>query len=110
MKARYDVTRNMEDLPMAKSKTSTKSAPKATETKAPETVTLANIAKATGKNPKAVRARFRKLYNQDGTPRDPKRTDLPRPLKDAGSRWTFAASDRPALEALVGTVSDGNEE
>lgn len=82
---------------MAKNtKTAAKDA-KATEAKAPETVALANIARGEGKNPKAVRARFRKMYAADDT------SHLPQPVK-GGSRWTFAAKDREALVALVNAV------
>ena len=68
----------------------------------PSTISLANVARDDcGKSPKAVRGRFRKLYNADGTPKDPN-AGLPLPVK-GGSRWTFAAKDRDALIKLIGT-------
>jgi len=92
---------------MSKTTKTKTDASKATETQAPATVSLADLSRARGKNPKAVRSRFRKLYNQDGTPRNPEKyPDLPRPVK-GGSRWTFAASDTDKLNTMIGEVDDG---
>lgn len=70
--------------------------------KVPQTVTLANIARDEGANPKTVRTRFRKLYAADDT------SNLPQPVQ-GGSRWTFASKDREALIALVNAVNSSGE-
>jgi hypothetical protein len=79
---------------------------KTTETKtAPATFQLATLARDNGKNPKAVRGRFRKLYAGE------KAHELPQTVK-GGSRWTFAETDREAVTALMNSVgsseSDGS--
>jgi hypothetical protein len=64
-----------------------------------KTFSLAQMARDNGKNEKAVRARFRKLYRCENP--DPK---LPKTAKD-GSVWTFNETDREAVLALVLNVS-----
>jgi len=61
--------------------------------KAIDGVSLADLAREAEKNPKVVRARFRRLYQnpEDG---------MPMPLDE--SRWVFAEKDRDAVAQLVG--------
>lgn len=87
---------------MAKKSNTAKATETKTEVKAPETVKLADIARAEGANPKAVRARFRKMYAADDT------SHLPQSVK-GGSRWTFASKDREALAKLVNATSDSSD-
>lgn len=87
---------------MAKKTNTPKATKDKTEVKAPETVKLADIARAEGANPKAVRARFRKMYAADDT------SHLPQPVK-GGSRWTFASKDREALAKLVNATATEGE-
>lgn len=55
------------------------------------TLRLVDILKATGKNPKVVRAKLRKLYAKDAT-------DLPKPL----AYWVFCKSDEQRVIELIG--------
>lgn len=59
------------------------------------TITVAEIARELGKDPKSVRSRLRRLYDGEGA------EDLPQPVKGAGNRWTFHEDDREAITALV---------
>jgi hypothetical protein len=61
--------------------------------KTTEGVSLAELARQAEKNPKVVRARFRRLYAE---PKD----GMPMPLDEA--RWVFAEEDREAVAELVG--------
>jgi ribosomal protein L24 len=89
---------NLEGVTMSKKAQATKTkAAKEAAPQTPKTIKLADIAREMEKDPKAVRARFRKMYAGDDAAK------LPQPLKGAGSRWTFAAKDRAAVEALVST-------
>jgi len=57
-------------------------------------VTLAALARELKKDPKTVRARFRRMYDQDADKK------LPQPI-DSRQRWTFNVADRDALTALI---------
>jgi hypothetical protein len=71
------------------------------EVTAPSTFKLTSICEEQGKNPKAVRARFRKMYRGDNPSKD-----LPPTVNnDAGrSGWEFAMKYREAVATLVGAV------
>ena len=75
------------------SKRTTKSTDKKADTPKPATFYLADLAKEMHKDPKAVRAKFRRLYNADDTSGLPKITDK--------KRWQFAESDRDRVIELV---------
>jgi hypothetical protein len=78
-----------------------------TEATVPATFQLSKLCNSMDRNPKAVRARFRKLYNQDGTPKDPK-SGLPNTVQGA-SRWTFATKDRERIVAEVNRTGEGED-
>lgn len=59
----------------------------------PEGVSVADLARDAGKNPKVVRARLRRVFANGKT------KDLPKPIDK--SRWLFAEKDRKAIAALV---------
>lgn len=91
---------------MAKKRTAKKGSGKS-ETKVvetPKTFKLADLAREMDKNPKAVRARFRKMYAGDNA------SDLPKQPVGGGSRWTYAASDRDAVVALMNSVDSTPDE
>jgi Rieske Fe-S protein len=60
----------------------------------PSKITIAALSRELQKDPKTVRARLRRLYDQD--------TDkvLPQPV-EGGQRWTFDVSKKDALLALI---------
>lgn len=60
----------------------------------PSKITIAALSRELKKDPKTVRARLRRLYDQD--------TDkvLPQPV-EGGQRWTFDVSKKDALLALI---------
>lgn len=59
----------------------------------PDVVTLADLARELGRNPKVIRAKLRRLYNGDNA-------ELPTPI---GDRWTFARDAREAVLELIGS-------
>lgn len=67
---------------------------------ASDVFTLAEAARDLGKNPKAVRGRFRKLYDAEDT------SSLPKTVKGAKSRWVYRIEDREAVNALIGDVKE----
>jgi hypothetical protein len=86
---------------MAK-KSATKAQTKTEAPAAPKTFKLADLARDNGKDPKAVRSRFRNLYKNDNE------AGHPAMVKDGGSKWVFRESDRDAITALMNgsTTSD----
>ena len=74
------------------SKKSTTSA-KADKKTAPATFYLADLAKEMHKDPKAVRAKFRRLWAADDTSGLPTITDK--------KRWQFAETDRDRVTELI---------
>ena len=58
-------------------------------------VSVADLAREAGKNPKVVRAKLRRLYANGDT-----NAALPKPIDK--SRWVFDESDREAIAELVG--------
>lgn len=58
---------------------------------ASDTVTVADMARATGQNPKVVRARLRRMYAKDAK-------NLPTPID---ARWAFAKKDEAKVLAMV---------
>lgn len=71
------------------------------EANKPPVVTLSEICKEEGKDPKTVRARTRRLYDCEDP--DP---DLPETLDGYGNRWTFHEDNREAVRALVLNASE----
>ena len=64
------------------------------EANAPATFKLSDVCKANDKDPKTVRARFRRLDKNDDEA-------LPPVVEGAKQRWTFLEDQREAVEALV---------
>jgi len=60
-----------------------------------DVVTLADLARELGRNPKVIRAKLRRIYNDD----ELGPTDLPKPI---GDRWVFARNERDAVLELIG--------
>lgn len=60
----------------------------------PSKITIAALSRELGKDPKTVRARLRRLYDQDAD------KVLPQPV-EGGQRWTFDVSKKDALLALI---------
>lgn len=58
-------------------------------------VTIAQLARELKQDPKAVRARLRRAYDQDTEKK------LPQPVANARQRWTFDVKDRAALVAML---------
>jgi hypothetical protein len=92
-------------------KRSTKATPKATPTTdTTNVVKVAEIAKKHNINPKAVRARLRRMYRNEET-----RKGLPTPIGGvnenglAKAGWNFDPKDRKAIEDLIASFV-GSEE
>ena len=64
------------------------------EATAPPTVTVAELCKEAGKDPKTVRARLRRLYNAEDI------SDLPVPV-EGKQRWTYPEDAREAVMSLI---------
>lgn len=74
-----------------------KATPKAPKEKAePDATkfTIASLARDLGKDPKAVRARLRTMYDRDTEKK------LPRPV-EGRQRWTFNVSDKDAMTKIL---------
>lgn len=80
--------------------TKTKSAKKDNKEQAPAptTFSLADAARDLGKDPKAVRSRFRKLYAADDT------SALPERVVGGKSKWVYRIEDREAVDTLISNV------
>jgi hypothetical protein len=67
----------------------------AAEAAKPPVVKLADLCKEAEKDPKTVRARFRRMYADENA------KDLPQPIADSGQRWTYNEADRDAVMSLI---------
>lgn len=70
-------------------------APKEKAVDDPTKLTIAALSRELEKDPKTVRARLRRLYDQDTEKK------LPQPIDNAAQRWTFNIADRDALVSLI---------
>ena len=59
-----------------------------------KTFTIAELSKQHGRNPKAVRAKLRKMDKNDDS-------KLPQTVKGGQGRWTFAVKDLEAMTTIV---------
>lgn len=58
-----------------------------------KTLTIADLCREIDRDPKIVRAKLRRIYKKN-----PSNLVLPEPVE---GKWTFKASDRSKLEALI---------
>lgn len=63
----------------------------------PTKFTIATLSRELGKDPKTVRARLRRLYDQDTEKK------LPRPI-EGRQRWTFNVSDKDAMTKILASA------
>lgn len=63
----------------------------------PTKFTIAMLSRELGKDPKTVRARLRRLYDQDTEKK------LPRPI-EGRQRWTFNVSDKDAMTKILASA------
>ena len=67
-------------------------------------ITVAALAKEAGKDPKAIRAKLRRMYAKDDA------NKLPQPVAGSKQRWTFAESQRDAVMAMIDAAGDDDTE
>lgn len=83
-------------VPVVKAKATPK-APKEAVADDPTKFTIAALSRELKKDPKTVRARLRRMYDQDTEKK------LPRPI-EGRQRWTFNVSDKDAMTKILASA------